>query len=70
MNAILAAFRLPELRRYLLGLVLVFVGAWATGESGSMLPLALSAAAWMMLSVPLLRRLLRAARPASRRGRA
>lgn len=69
MNAILAPFRVPELRRYLLGLVLVFAGAWATGESGSMLPLACGAAAWTMLSVPLLRRLL-GSRRASRRTKA
>ena len=67
MHPILAAFRLPELRHYLLGLVLVFAGAWATGETGSMLPLALAASAWMMLSVPLLRRLLRAARTTAKR---
>ena len=67
MNAILAPFRVPELRRYLLGLVLVFAGAWATGESGSMLPLALGAAAWTMLSVPLVRRLLRSRRTSRRR---
>ena len=66
MHAIFAALRLPELRRYLLGLVFVFVGAWATGETGSMLPLALAASAWMMLSVPLLRRLLRATRSTSK----
>ena len=62
MSRFLAVFRLPEWRRYLLGLLALFVGAWATGETGSMLPLALAASAWMMSSVPLLRRLLRRAR--------
>ena len=58
----LTLFRLLELRRYLLGLLAIFIGAWLTDATGSMLPLALAASAWMMLSVPLLRRLLRRAR--------
>ena len=55
-----------EFRTYLAGLCATFAGAWATGESGSMLPLACGAAAWAMLSVPLLRRLL-GSRQTSRR---
>jgi hypothetical protein len=62
MSRFIVVFRLPEWRRYLFGLLALFVGAWATGATGSMLPLALAASAWMMASVPLLRRLLRRAR--------
>ncbi|MEP7058903.1 MAG: hypothetical protein ABI809_14140 [Caldimonas sp.] len=52
------------LRLYLLGLVLIFAGAWAMGEFGSMLPMALASSAALMLSAPLLRQLIRrAARP-------
>lgn len=49
------------LRLYLLGLALIFVGAWAMAETGSMLPMALASSAGLMLNVPLLRRLLRRA---------
>ena len=65
MPRFLALFRLPELRRYGLGLLAIFVGAWLTGETGSMLPLALAASAWTMLGMPLVRRLLRGARSAT-----
>lgn len=47
----------PELRRYLAGLCATFVGAWATGETGSMLPLALGASVTLMCTVPLVRSL-------------
>ena len=49
------------LRLYLLGLALIFVGAWAMAESGSMLPMALASSAGLMLNVPLLRRLVQRA---------
>ena len=49
------------LRLYLLGLVLIFIGAWAMAESGSMLPMALASSAGLMLNVPLLRSLVRRA---------
>ena len=57
------------LRLYLLGLVLIFIGAWAMAESGSMLPMALASSAGLMLNVPLLRQLVQRARrtPAARR---
>lgn len=59
-----ATVRGRPLRLYLLGLALIFAGAWAMGESGSMVPMALAASAGLMLSAPLLRQLLRrAARP-------
>ena len=45
------------LRLYLLGLALIFAGAWAMGEYGSMLPMALASSAGLMLNVPLLRQL-------------
>ena len=58
------------LRLYLFGLALIFVGAWAMGESGSMLPMALASSAGLMLSAPLLRQLIeRARRPASTKRR-
>ena len=49
------------LRLYLLGLALIFGGAWAMAESGSMLPMALASSAGLMLNVPLLRRLVQRA---------
>ena len=49
------------MRLYLLGLALIFAGAWAMGESGSMLPMALASSAGLMLSAPLLRQLIRRA---------
>ena len=49
------------LRLYLLGLALIFLGAWAMAESGSMLPMALASSAGLMLNVPLLRRLVQRA---------
>jgi hypothetical protein len=48
-----------EFRTYLAGLCATFAGAWATGESGSMLPLALGASVTLMCTVPLVRRLWR-----------
>ena len=49
------------LRLYLLGLALIFLGAWAMAASGSMLPMALASSAGLMLNVPLLRRLVQRA---------
>jgi hypothetical protein len=48
-------------RLYLLGLALIFAGAWAMGEFGSMVPMAFASSAGLMLSAPLLRQLLRRA---------
>ncbi|MEO7337504.1 MAG: hypothetical protein ABIV63_13070 [Caldimonas sp.] len=48
-------------RLYLLGLGLIFLGAWSMGEFGSMLPMALACSAGLMLSAPLLRQLVRGA---------
>jgi hypothetical protein len=56
------------LRLYLLGLALIFIGAWAMAESGSMLPMALASSAGLMLNVPLLRQLVqRVRRPSAAR---
>ena len=58
------------LRLYLLGLASIFAGAWAMGEYGSMLPMALASSAGLMLSAPLLRQLVeRALRPAASKRR-
>ena len=55
---------------YLLGLLCIFAGAWAMGEYGSMLPMALASSAGLMLSAPLLRQLVeRALRPAASKPR-
>ncbi len=43
----------PALRRYLLGLIATFTGAWLTGITGSMWPLALGGAASLMVTLPL-----------------
>src|SRR3954469_19884387 len=52
---------------YLLGLACIFAGAWAMGEYGSMVPMALASSAGLMLGTPLLRQLLARAqrRPAA-----
>lgn len=46
---------------YVFGLGLIFAGAWAMAEYGSMLPMALASSAGLMLGAPLLRQLLRRA---------
>jgi hypothetical protein len=53
------------LRLYLLGLVLIFIGAWAMAESDSVLPMALASSAGLMLNVPLLRQLVERVRRTS-----
>ena len=47
--------RIQSLRRYAAGLLAVFVGAGLTAETGSMLPLALGAAAALMGTASLVR---------------
>ncbi|MFL6663940.1 MAG: hypothetical protein ACJ8G7_17340 [Rhizobacter sp.] len=49
--------RNPALRLYLLGHLLILAGAWLMEASHSMLPMALAAAAALMLMVPLLKQL-------------
>jgi hypothetical protein len=65
MPKLIALFQDRPFQLYLLGLALTFVGAWAMGEYGSMLPMALASSAGLMLSAPLVRQLFRRAfRPA------
>lgn len=61
MRRLIATFQGRPFRLYLLGLVFIFVGAWAMGEYDSMLPMALASSAGLMLSAPLLRQLLKRA---------
>ncbi len=42
-------------RRYLIGLTATFAGAWGTGLTGSMVPLALGASISLMRTAPLVR---------------
>jgi hypothetical protein len=49
--------RNPAMRLYLLGHLLILVGAWLMEVMHSMLPMALAASAALMLMVPLLRQL-------------
>ena len=42
-------------RHYVIGLICTFAGAWLTGVTGSMLPLALGAAAAILQTPPLVR---------------
>ena len=42
-------------RRYLIGLCATFAGAWGTGQTGSMIPLALGASLAVMCTAPLVR---------------
>jgi len=57
-------FASPAVRLYLLGLACIFAGAWGMAKTGSMVPMALASSAGLMLTVPIVRQLLRrAARP-------
>jgi hypothetical protein len=56
---------LRPLKFYAVGHAALLVGAWAAQATGSMLPLALAASACLMLTVPLVRRVI--ARAAARR---
>lgn len=49
--------RNPAMRLYLLGQLLILLGAWLMELTQSMLPMALAASAALMLMVPLLRQL-------------
>ena len=70
MLKLFATVRGRPLHLYLIGLALIFAGAWAMGESGSMVPMALASSAGLMLSAPLLRRLIqRAVRSVPESGR-
>jgi hypothetical protein len=46
-----------ELHRYLAGMAATFAGAWLTGVTGSMLPLAMGASVTLMCTAPLVRRI-------------
>ena len=50
-------FRKPTMRLYLLGHLIILVGAWLMEVTHSMLPMALAASAALMLMVPLLKQL-------------
>lgn len=52
-----ALLRNPAARLYLLGHLLILLGAWLMDLTQSMLPMALAASAALMLMVPLLRQL-------------
>ena len=52
-------FRLPVLRAYLVGLSCTLVGAWGTESTGSMIPLALGAAATVMQTLVTVKAVLR-----------
>lgn len=47
----------PALPRYIAGLLATFVGAWLSGVTQSMLPLALGASLSLMCTVPLVRQI-------------
>ena len=66
MRKLLAALQGRPLQLYLLGLALIFAGAWAMEASASMLPMSLASSAGLMLGAPLLRRLLQRARQPAR----
>lgn len=57
MSCLKSLFRNPTLRRYLLGHLLILIGAYLMEVTKSMLPMALAASAALMLMVPLLRQL-------------
>jgi hypothetical protein len=47
----------PALPRYIAGLLATFIGAWLTGVTQSMLPLAMGASVALMCTVPLVRQI-------------
>ena len=57
MSYLLSILRNPTMRLYLLGHLLIVLGAWLMEVTKSMLPMALAASAALMLMVPLLRQL-------------
>jgi len=65
MSTLRSLLRQRTMRLYLLGHLLILVGAWLMEATQSMLPMALAASAALMLMVPLLRQL--GARLATRR---
>ena len=54
-------FASTAFRLYLLGLACIFAGAWAMATTHSMVPMALASSAGLMLTVPIVRELLRRA---------
>ena len=52
---------------YLLGLVLILIGAWSMEATGSFVPMAMAASAALMLSAPLVRQRFARVKAASRR---
>jgi hypothetical protein len=57
MSMFRSLLRHPAMRLYLLGQLLILLGAWLMEQTQSMLPMALAASAALMLMVPLLRQL-------------
>jgi len=57
MHKLPAAIKGRPFRLYLLGLAIIFAGAWAMATLHSMLPMALASSAGLMLGIPLLRQL-------------
>ena len=57
MSMLRSILRQRAMRLYLLGHLLILVGAWLMDVTKSMLPMALAASAAFMLTVPLLKQL-------------
>jgi hypothetical protein len=57
MTFLRSILRNPAMRLYLLGQLLILVGAWLMDATHSMLPMALAASAALMLMMPLVRQL-------------
>ena len=57
MSKFRSLLRSPAMRLYLLGQLLILLGAWLMELTQSMLPMALAGSAALMLLVPLLRQL-------------
>ncbi len=51
----MSVLRTRAFRHYVVGLLGTFFGAWLSGVTGSMLPLALGAAALLLLTAPLVK---------------
>lgn len=67
MTAMHNFLRQRSVQLYLLGLVLILIGAWSMEATGSFVPMALAASAALMLSAPLVRQRFARLKAASRR---
>jgi hypothetical protein len=61
MTRLIALLQTRAFQQYLLGLLSIFIGAWAMSETGSMVPMAMASSLGLMLGLPWVRQLVRQA---------